>query len=118
MRRLVAFLAVLLLCTLCAIPLMAQGEPITAVGAVDTCLKFGVLIGLAVGLLKRLPFGIGKWIAANPRTLATFLATIAPIAALIHGGGASVAAIAQCVATQLFASIGTHELALKYTPLS
>src|SRR5690348_12310790 len=75
--------------------LLAQAAP---VDTGERCLALGAIIGVAVAILKRLPFGVGRWIGKNPKLIATILSSVAALAPLIKGSGASIAEIAACVA--------------------
>lgn len=77
----------------------------------EICIVYGAIIGLAVSLLKRVPF-IGK----NPKVVATVVSIIVAASGLISGGsvtGETIKALVICVLTQLAGSIGTYEVAIK-----
>jgi hypothetical protein len=79
----------------------------------EFCLAYGAIIGVVVGIFKKLPFGIGKWIGKNPKTVAAVLSTVVALAPLLKGSGASIAEIAACVAGYFAGSIAIHESLLK-----
>jgi hypothetical protein len=77
----------------------------------EICVVYGAIIGLAVTVLKRIPF-VGK----NPKVVATVIAILVAASGFITGGSASgetIKALVLCVLTQLAGAIGTHEVAIK-----
>lgn len=76
----------------------------------DLCILFGPLIGIAVQVLKRIPF-VGK----NPKIVAAVLSIVATLigAGAPAGWRDSLQQIVQCVIATLSGAIATHEIALK-----
>lgn len=76
------------------------------------CLVYGAIIGVAVGILKKIPF-VGK----NPKVIATILnAVVVLFPVLVHGAADLKAILPQlvtCIIAQLSASVATHEVVLK-----
>lgn len=112
MRRLCTFLIILLCCTLFAVPLMAQDHPGATAGA-ELCIAYGALIAVGVSILKRFPFGIGKWIGTHPAVCAAFLSTVAAIAPLLKGSGMTIAQLAVCIGAYFAGSQGMYQGVLK-----
>lgn len=112
MRRLYLLFCLTFVALIVTTPLMAQDTP-SAAAAGELCLKYGALIAVGVAVLKRMPFGIGKWIGLHPKVCATVLGTVAALAPMLKGSGLSIAALATCIAATLAGSIGTHEVLLK-----
>ena len=109
------FLSALAALVLFPVLLVAQDGPLAATG--EVCVLYGAAIGIAVGVLKHLPFGIGKWIAKNPKTLAAVLSAVAALQPFLAGKNLSIAQLAACVAAYFAGSIASHETVLKYTPI-
>lgn len=70
------------------------------------CLGYGAVIALLVQLLKRIGF-----VKNNPKTVASVLSLLTVLIPIFVHGGADFKVIAYCVINQLFASIGTYEIA-------
>lgn len=70
------------------------------------CLGYGAVIALLVQLLKRIGF-----VSKNPKTVASILSILTVLIPIFVHGGADFKVIAFCVINQLFASIGTYEIA-------
>ena len=117
MRRLAvvlcSILLVFLLSSFAAVPLTAQDALAVAAEGGGVCLKWGAVLAVAISVLKRLPFGIGKWIGTHPALIATFLSTVAGLAPLIKGSGATIAQLAVCIAAYFAGSQGMYQGVLK-----
>lgn len=112
MRRLFALCFVILLALLVTAPLSAQGSAGVTAG-LDLCIAYGAAIAIAVSILKRIPFGVGKWIGTHPKVCATFLSTLAALAPMLGHGGVNVAALAVCIAAQFAGTQGMYQGILK-----
>jgi hypothetical protein len=117
MRRLSVVLCSILLVLLCtsfyAAPLLGQDGAHALGDSAALCLKWGAVLGIAISLLKRMPFGIGRWIGTHPMLLATFLSTVAGLAPLIKGSGATIAALAVCIGAHFAGSQAMYQGVLK-----
>lgn len=76
----------------------------------EVCIVYGVVISLAVTVLKRIPF-VGK----NPKVVATVLSILVSASTLFSGGVTldTIRALVVCVIAQLSGAIATHEVAIK-----
>jgi hypothetical protein len=74
----------------------------------DLCILFGPLIGVAVQILKRIPF-VGK----NPKVVAAVLSIVATLLGTGAAWKTNLSAIILCVVTTLSGAIATHEIAVK-----
>lgn len=81
----------------------------------DLCIVFGPIIGIAVGILKKIPF-VGK----NPKVVAAVLSLLLSVlsSGIIGGGNWKLylSQLVQCVLGSFAGAVATHEVALK--PLS
>lgn len=112
MRRTLSLFVTVLLCFLFAVPLMAQDHPSAAAGA-ELCVAYGALIAVGVSILKRFPFGIGKWIGTHPAACAAFLSTLAALAPFLKGSGLTIAQLAVCIGAYFAGSQGMYQGVLK-----
>lgn len=112
MRRLYALCFVILLALLLTAPLSAQAGPAMAAGA-ELCVAYGAIIAIAVSILKRIPFRVGKWIGTHPKVCATFLSTLAALAPMLGKGGVNVAALAVCIGAYFAGAQGMYQGVLK-----
>jgi hypothetical protein len=117
MRRLAvvlcSILLVLLLSSFASTPLNAQDIMQVGSEGAGVCLKWGAVLAIGISLLKRMPFGIGRWIAKHPALIATFLSTVAGLAPLIKGSGATIAQLAVCIAAYFAGSQAMYQGVLK-----
>lgn len=76
----------------------------------DICVVFGPIIGVAVGLLKRIPF-----VKKNPKVVASILSVIvAVVGSPLPGDWREyLKQIVVCVIGMLAGAVTTHEVALK-----
>jgi len=77
---------------------------------VDLCVVFGPVIGVAVGILKRIPF-----VKKNPKVVAAVLSVVvAVLGSPVSGDWKQyVQQLTLCIIGLLSTSIATHEVALK-----
>jgi TRAP-type C4-dicarboxylate transport system permease small subunit len=118
MRRFMPFLLALLICvvTLAVPALAAPGAQLPSDEELAMCLAWSVPLGIAISFLKRLPFGLGRLIASNPRTCQIVLSAVVALAPLLKGSGPTIAQIAICAGAYFAGSLATYKIGI--TPVS
>lgn len=88
----------------------AQDTPPMGQGAgLGLCVVYGAVVAVAVSILKRFPFGIGKWIGTHPKVCAAVLSAVAALAPLLKGSGMTISELALCVAAYFSGSQGMYQ---------
>lgn len=74
----------------------------------DVCIIYGPLIGVAVQVLKRIPF-----VRKNPKVVAAVLSVVVAVIGAGPGFKEHIAQIIQCIIGTLAGAVATYEVAVK-----